>query len=171
MLVSCGTPSLSEVQQWFDLKSVQTSAQLLGKTLYAQGLLSHYEAVNRESLQKTYQRVEEEGIIDMSKVLVDNKPVTRVRLCQDWRPRASETIQDSRLWHFCEKISSARMEKRGDGADAEIAARETTLNLVDMAGEQLRRDAQTIVPLLPQDEPPAITKQVRQRRGFDQAKL
>ena len=46
-----------------DLRAVQSAAQLLGKTLYHQGDLSYFEAVNKESLQKTYARVQEEGVI------------------------------------------------------------------------------------------------------------
>jgi len=39
-------PSHSDQSPWLDMKSVQESAQLLGKTLYHSGDLSYYEAVN-----------------------------------------------------------------------------------------------------------------------------
>jgi glycerol-3-phosphate O-acyltransferase len=48
-------------EPWVDFKQTQDLAQLLGKTLYHQGDLSYYEAVNKEALRNAYARQEEEG--------------------------------------------------------------------------------------------------------------
>ena len=49
-LLSLIPPSSSQ-SPWLDMKSVQDSAQLLGKTLYHSGDLSYFEAVNKEALR------------------------------------------------------------------------------------------------------------------------
>ena len=48
---------------WLDLTATQNAAQLLGKTLYHQGDLSYFEAVNKETLKNAFTLFQQEGII------------------------------------------------------------------------------------------------------------
>jgi len=106
---------------WLDVKGCQDSAQLLGKTLYHQGDLSYFEAVNKETLKNAWVRFEEEGIVIVAKSR-DPKNQPRSKLSPDWTPdRNPETgrlIAKGRLWDFIEKIAQSRREgkNRRDGA-------------------------------------------------------
>ncbi|GAB7338873.1 hypothetical protein MBLNU457_5559t1 [Dothideomycetes sp. NU457] len=124
------TPSL-------DLKAVQNAAQLLGKTLYAQGDLSYFEAVSKETLSKSFERVQEEGMI----VVTKTKGVSgsRVRLGTEWIPARDENgevvLEGSLLWSFCEEISRGRREgkNRRDGN----TVRSRVLYLVQLVADRL----------------------------------
>ena len=114
---------------WLDLKEAQEKAQLvrfnkwtqvceilivvkLGKTLYHQGDLSYFEAVNKESLKNAYQRFHEEGIILLSKSR-DSKIPTTVKLSREWVPSRDESgaiSQCGKLWEFTEMIAQTRRE-------------------------------------------------------------
>ncbi|KAF2129366.1 glycerol-3-phosphate acyltransferase [Dothidotthia symphoricarpi CBS 119687] len=81
-----------------DLKKVQDRAQLFGKTLYHQGDLSYFEAVNKETLKNAYTRFEEEGMIVVTKAKGKNVPAT-IRLAEGWVPErraADATDTDSK---------------------------------------------------------------------------
>lgn len=52
---------------WVPAKATQEMAQLLGKTLYHQGDLSYFEAVNKQSIANTFLQSQEEGIIIVKK--------------------------------------------------------------------------------------------------------
>ncbi|KAF2031473.1 acyltransferase-domain-containing protein [Setomelanomma holmii] len=101
-----------------DMKKVQDRAQLFGKTLYHQGDLSYFEAVNKETLKNAYTRFEEEGMIVVTKSKDSKSP--SIRLAEDWRPVRGSTgiIADGPLWRFAERISASRREgkNRRDGA-------------------------------------------------------
>ncbi|KAI6975694.1 acyltransferase [Hortaea werneckii] len=144
---------------WLDLKLVQTKAQLLGKTLYHQGDLSYFEAVNKEALANSFSRSEEAGIIlidrpssHSSSSAAGSQPsgptpppsstkstTTKVRLHPSWTPPRDSTtghlLPEGRLWDFCERISQARREgkNRRDGA----SVRRRVLGLVEMVGSSL----------------------------------
>ena len=85
----------------------------LGKTLYHQGDLSYFEAVNKETLKNAYQRFEEEGIIIVSRANQSN-PITSVRLSLEWMPErdnvTGKLIAGGKLWDFAEMISQSRRE-------------------------------------------------------------
>ncbi|KAK4574721.1 hypothetical protein LTR86_001562 [Recurvomyces mirabilis] len=109
-----------DFEAWLDFKGFQDRAQLLGKTLYHQGDLSYFEAVNKEALKNAISRAEEEGII-VVKRSKDSKVPPRVRLDLEWLPPRSEAgklLPDGRLWELCERISQSRREgkNRRDGA-------------------------------------------------------
>lgn len=114
-------PSDYQGDGWLSTKKCQDSAQLLGKTLYHQGDLSYFEAVNRETLNNAWLRLEGEGIIIVHKSR-DSKIPAKAKINPDWKPsRDSETglvIAKGRLWDFIEKISQSRREgkNRRDGA-------------------------------------------------------
>ncbi|KAI7203833.1 hypothetical protein KC352_g18678 [Hortaea werneckii] len=143
---------------WLDLKLVQTKAQLLGKTLYHQGDLSYFEAVNKEALANSFSRSEEAGIIlidrpsshspsstsgpqpsSPSAAPTTKSTTTKVRLHPSWTPprdpSTGHLLPEGRLWDFCERISQARREgkNRRDGA----SVRRRVLGLVEMVGRSL----------------------------------
>lgn len=131
---TAGSPGANE--RWLDMKRVQDRAQLLGKTLYHQGDLSYYEAVNKETLKNSYTRFEEEGMIVVAKNKNAKSPTT-IRLAEEWTPvrGARGIIADGPLWRFAERISASRREgkNRRDGATVHTRV----LGLVDVVGEGL----------------------------------
>jgi 1-acyl-sn-glycerol-3-phosphate acyltransferase len=132
------TPPLSHPSTsspWLDMKAVQNRAQLFGKTLYHQGDLSYFEAVNKETLKNAYTRFEEEGMIIVTRP--KDKSPAMIRLAEDWVPvRGSKgIIAEGPLWRFAERISSSRREgkNRRDGATVQ----HRVLNLADVVGKGL----------------------------------
>lgn len=127
------TPPLGGPQDvWIDMKKAQDAAQLvrpiaplmplflltseslqLGKTLYHQGDLSYFEAVNKETLRNAHQRFAEEGIILLAKTKGPRAAIT-MRLADGWIPeRDLETgklLDRGRLWDFVELIAQSRRE-------------------------------------------------------------
>ena len=62
------TPPLEQKDEvWLNVAKTQDAAQLLGKTLYHQGDLSYFEAVNKETLKNAFQIFEDEGIVKLHK--------------------------------------------------------------------------------------------------------
>jgi len=118
-----------------DLKKVQDRAQLFGKTLYHQGDLSYFEAVNKETLKNAYTRFEEEGMVVVSKAR-DKVPAT-IRLADDWMPvRGTKgIIAEGPLWRFAERISSSRREGKNRRDGATVQGR--VLGLADVVGKGL----------------------------------
>ncbi|CBX93981.1 hypothetical protein IAQ61_003853 [Plenodomus lingam] len=125
---------------WLELKKVQDRAQLLGKTLYHQGDLSYYEAVNKETLKNSYTRFEEEGIIVVKKSKEGKAPAASIKLADDWAPSrgTNGVLAEGPLWRFAERISSSRREgkNRRDGATVQTRV----LQLVDVVGAGLWED-------------------------------
>ncbi|KAF2473876.1 glycerol-3-phosphate acyltransferase [Lindgomyces ingoldianus] len=126
---------------WLDLKKVQDRAQLFGKTLYHQGDLSYFEAVNKETLRNAYQRFEEEGMILVTKSKGAKEPST-IRLSDEWMPSRSTTksniVAQGPLWLFAERISLSRREgkNRRDGSTVQ----NRVLSLADVVGAPLWED-------------------------------
>ena len=107
----------TDSEPWVDFKQAQDLAQLLGKTLYHQGDLSYYEAVNKEALRNAYTRQEEEGIVLVSRVK-EGEAQPKVRLDPAWMPVRDEHGRlkaEGLLWEFCEKISMGRREGKNLG--------------------------------------------------------
>ncbi|KAI1775761.1 acyltransferase-domain-containing protein [Hypoxylon cercidicola] len=128
---------------WIEVAKAQNTAQLLGKTLYHQGDLSYFEAVNKETLKNSYQRFEEEGIIYVVKSK-DSKVPPRLRLASEWRPSRDPTkngaLQPSgKLWNFIERIASSRREGKNRRDGATVSTR--VLRLADELGARLFEDA------------------------------
>ncbi|KAI1748433.1 acyltransferase-domain-containing protein [Xylaria castorea] len=133
------TPPIHQKQEiWIEVAQAQNTAQLLGKTLYHQGDLSYFEAVNRETIKNSYQRFEEEGIIYAVKSK-DAKSPPRLCISPEWRaPRDPDTgaLQASgRLWDFIERIASSRREGKNRRDGATVSTR--VLRLTDALGAQL----------------------------------
>nr|POE72406.1 glycerol-3-phosphate acyltransferase [Quercus suber] len=127
-----------QTEAWLDLNATQNQAQLLGKTLYHQGDLSYFEAVNKEALKNAFARSEEEGTIVVVRAR-DKKVPVRVRLGADWRPTrdaaSGRLAPAGRLWDFCERVGESRREgkNRRDGA----TVRTRVLGLVELVGREL----------------------------------
>jgi 1-acyl-sn-glycerol-3-phosphate acyltransferase len=126
-----------EPEYWVDFKKAQDLAQVLGKTLYHQGDLSYYEAVNKEALRNAFARQEEEGII-IVKRSKQSKEQPEVRLAAAWVPQRDvdgKLKAEGKLWEFCERISQGRREgkNRRDGA----TVRTRVLGLADLVGRAL----------------------------------
>lgn len=157
-------------EEWLDLRQVQNYAQLLGKTLYHQGDLSYFEAVNKESLSKGYSRVEEEGVLVVVKSK-DSKIAPRVRLSPSWAPsrdsRGKLVVEGSKLWELCERISLSRREgkNRRDGTTVESRV----LGLVELVGDQLwskaRLPASGSVQVVEVEEKPRTSRRKLQTRA------
>jgi hypothetical protein len=125
-----------------ELRKVQDRAQVLGKTLYHQGDLSYFEAVNKETLKNAYTRFEEEGMVIVTKGK-DKAPNT-IRLSGAWTPvRGSKGIvAEGPLWRFAERISASRREGKNRRDGATVQGR--VLNLVDVVGKSLWDDAVSV---------------------------
>ena len=135
-------PAGYDGEGWLEMKKVQDQAQLLGKTLYHQGDLSYFEAVNKETLKNAYDRCTEEGIIVVRKSKESKVPTT-IRLAYDWRPIRNEMsgrlLPEGRLWGFADTISQSRREGKNRRDGTTVITR--VLNLVDLCGRQLYDDA------------------------------
>lgn len=133
------TPSSGKPDDvWIDSTKAQNSAQLLGKTLYHQGDLSYFEAVNKETLKNAYQRFDEERIILVAKSRL-NKSGAKMKLAPEWAPRRDATtgkiLAEGRLWDYIEKIAQSRREGKNRRDGATVSTR--VLTLADTLGQTL----------------------------------
>lgn len=133
------TPPLGQKGDvWLNLTKTQDAAQLLGKTLYHQGDLSYFEAVNKETLKNAFQLFEEEGIIRVSKSR-DKKIPSTVKLAESWTPRrdpiSGDIIPEGKLWTFIENIAKSRREGKNRRDGATVSTR--VLVLADKVGREL----------------------------------
>ncbi|PKS05896.1 hypothetical protein jhhlp_007727 [Lomentospora prolificans] len=139
------SPVLDEKEDvWVEVAKAQNSAQLLGKTLYHQGDLSYFEAVNKETIKNSFQRFEEEGILQVvpSK---NPKVAPRLRLAPEWRPTRDPStgclLAEGPLWDFTEKIASCRREGKNRRDGATVSTR--VLRLTDALGRELQAMAKS----------------------------
>ena len=127
---------------WLDVAKTQDAAQLLGKTLYHQGDLSYFEAVNKETLKNAFQLFEDEGIINLHKSR-DKRIPTTIKLAAGWTPKrdpaTGSIIPEGRLWSFIETIASSRREGKNRRDGATVSTR--VLVLADKIGRQLFESA------------------------------
>ncbi|KAI1160512.1 acyltransferase-domain-containing protein [Nemania serpens] len=141
-LIGLTPPVHQEEELWIEAAQAQNTAQLLGKTLYHQGDLSYFEAVNRETLKNCYQRFEEEGIIHVAKSKTVKAP-PRLCLSPEWRaPRNPDTgalVASGKLWDFIERIASSRREGKNRRDGATVSTR--VLKLADALGAELFENA------------------------------
>ncbi|KAK1251178.1 hypothetical protein MKX07_005733 [Trichoderma sp. CBMAI-0711] len=161
---------------WIEEAKAQNSAQLLGKTLYHQGDLSYFEAVNKETLKNSYTRFEQEQIINVVKSK-DTKIPRRLRLDPSWRPsRDPETgalLAEGKLWDFTEKIASSRREGKNRRDGATVSSR--VLRLTDELGRRLFDEAEKggkakVPSRLSKEEQEAVdlnAKSARRRRTLE----
>ena len=152
--LSSSPSSTPQSPKWLDQKKTQDHAQLLGKTLYHQGDLSYFEAVNKETLKNAYTRFQEEGMIVVARprngegAAKKNKNALGIRLADEWVPQrktdgSGSIVADGPLWRFAERISASRREgkNRRDGATVQ----NRVLGLVDLVAKGLWEDASAVV--------------------------
>ncbi|KAL4889417.1 acyltransferase-domain-containing protein [Aspergillus ambiguus] len=137
------TPPLNEHKDaWIDLKKAENNAQLLGKTLYHQGDLSYFEAVNKEALKNSYQRFSEEGIIVVAKGKESRSPPV-MRIAPEWTPErdpnTGKLLPRGRLWDFTERIAQSRREGKNRRDGATVSSRVLTMS--DKVGRTLFESA------------------------------
>lgn len=117
----CLTPLHSSTTARVDVKKAQVNAHVLGRTLYHQGDLSYFEAINTEAVKNAYSRYQEEGIIEISKS-AEKGSVQRVKIADEWLPNRDEQtgqiLPSGKLWDLIDRISQHRREgkNRRDGA-------------------------------------------------------
>ncbi|KID76529.1 Dihydroxyacetone phosphate acyltransferase [Metarhizium brunneum] len=172
-LMGLSPPPGSNGEIWVEQNKAQNSAQLLGKTLYHQGDLSYFEAVNKETLKNSYTRFEQDQIIHVVKSK-DPKIPPRIQLDPEWRPsrdpKTGALVAAGKLWDFTEKIASSRREgkNRRDGATVSVRV----LRLTDQLGAKLFAEAvdgekqgkNKVPSRLSVEEQEAHKKDVRRRR-------
>jgi len=157
----CLVPTPGSATQWIDMKRAQAVAQTFGRTLYHQGDLSYFEAINTEAIKNAYSRFQEEGIIRVAKGA--GKGGLSVQIAPDWMPeRHGETgmLQPTgRLWDFTDKISQHRREgkNRRDGA--------TVSKRVLKLASKLNEDLFTEIEENSDDESPAHVRRSQMRRS------
>ncbi|KAL8694819.1 MAG: hypothetical protein Q9218_000578 [Villophora microphyllina] len=130
-------PSPDRSSTWLDVRKTQETAQLLGKTLYHQGDLSYFEAVNKETLKNAFQFFEEEGMVLIRKS-PDKSTPSAMRLTPEWTPHRDNEgviVPEGRLWDFIEKIAKSRREGKNRRDGATVSTR--VLRLADLVGKQL----------------------------------
>ncbi|KAL6251847.1 hypothetical protein RBB50_002057 [Rhinocladiella similis] len=137
-------PPVGSTITWIDLTRAQNTAQLAGRTLYHQGDLSYFEAINKEALKNAYSRFQEEGIILLSKSK-DSKGSTMVRLAQEWLPERDPTTGDltasGKLWDFIESIALHRREGKNRRDGAAVSTR--VLSLAATLNKQVFQEAES----------------------------
>ncbi|PYI28490.1 acyltransferase [Aspergillus indologenus CBS 114.80] len=168
-LLGLTPPSDFPKDVWIDLSKAQDNAQLLGKTLYHQGDLSYFEAVNKETLKNSYQRFAEEGIIHIAKS--KESKASSVRLAPEWTPErdpaTGKVLPRGRLWDFTELIAQSRREGKNRRDGATVSSR--VMRMSDLVGRRLLADA-TAGPT-PADEVDFSVQQVRRKAIAPTAKL
>lgn len=137
------TPPLEQKDEvWLDVAKTQDAAQLLGKTLYHQGDLSYFEAVNKETLKNAFQIFEDEGIVNLHKSK-DKKIPSMIKLAEGWTPErdpaTGNIIPEGNLWSFIETIANSRREGKNRRDGATVSTR--VLVLADKVGRQLFESA------------------------------
>jgi hypothetical protein len=130
-------PDHPDFEAWLDLSAFHDKAQHLGKTLYHQGDLSYFEAVNKEALKNAFSHTEEAGIVYVTRSR-DSKAPPRVRLDLEWMPARDDAgglKPEGKLWELSERISQSRREgkNRRDGA----TVRTRVLRLAELVGADL----------------------------------
>ncbi|KAI5299406.1 hypothetical protein KEM55_002196 [Ascosphaera atra] len=141
------TPMAEDRSPWVDMRKAQDNAQLLGKTLYHQGDLSYFEAVNKETLKNAYQRFQEEGIIQVVRGKEKSDP-TVMRVAPTWAlerdVKTGQLLAQGRLWDFLGQISLSRREgkNRRDGLMVSLRV----LALTDAMGRKVFKDSGSLSP-------------------------
>lgn len=110
----------------------------MGKTLYHQGDISYFEAVNKETLKNAFQRFHEEGILSIRKVK-SGRSKTVCRISPEWVPErdpvTNRILDKGRLWTFIETIAVSRREGKNRRDNASVSTR--VLELAGRCGQEL----------------------------------
>lgn len=141
----CLVPPQKSTARWVDMKQAQNTAQKLGRTLYHQGDLSYFEAINTEALKNAYSRFQEEGIIRVSKTAGVRGGLS-VQIAPDWMPQRDPDTgapqAEGTLWNFVGRVSAHRREGKNRRDGASVSAR--VLRLAAMLNTQLFEQTETL---------------------------
>ncbi|KAI4236898.1 MAG: hypothetical protein LQ349_002259 [Xanthoria aureola] len=166
-LMGLTPPGPNQSEAWLDIRQAQETTQTLGKTLYHQGDLSYFEAVNKETLKNAYQLFVEEGIVLIRRSSIESSAsTTAIRLAPDWTPQRDgngSIVPEGRLWDFIEKIAKSRREGKNRRDGATVSTR--VLRLADLVGKELFETA--VVP----GEGEILEDQRRRARRKQEARL
>lgn len=136
-------PPAQSTIQWIDMQKAQNMAQLAGRTLYHQGDLSYFEAVNKEALKNAFTRFQEEQIVIVAKSK-EAKVGPTIQLAPDWMPERDPATGDlqasGRLWDFIENIAQFRREGKNRRDGAAVSTR--VLRLAAKLNQELFDEAQ-----------------------------
>lgn len=166
---------------WVAVNEFLEVAQLLGKTVYAQGDLSYFEAVNKEVLRSAFNEFEAEGIIVVRRSKSGRTPAI-MSLSPEWLPtrfssdftspvagsdggafsRASRIKPQGMLWDYVERISVFRREGKNRRDSASVSVR--VLALADDAGRRLKQRRVQSVAEAARPETDALVRVSRGRR-------
>ncbi|GAA5915410.1 hypothetical protein JCM6882_001416 [Rhodosporidiobolus microsporus] len=135
-------PSPAQPVAWFAEKAFQASAQLLAKTLFAQGDVSYLEAVNQATLLNAFQRMVDVGVLLTRRAPVPPSPSTASKpagekakkapsiplmaLHPEWVPKRREDgsiAPEGRLWEFVERLSQFRREGKNRRDNKTVSTR------------------------------------------------
>lgn len=98
--------------------------------------------MNKETLKNSYQRFEEEGIMEVLRSK-DKKTSAKLRLAKSWRPLrdpiSGSLVPSGRLWDFTEKVASSRREGKNRRDGATVSTR--VVAMADLLGKGLFEDA------------------------------
>ena len=156
----CIVPPAGSTTTWIDMKKAQTVAQNLGRTLYHQGDLSYFEAINTEAIKNAYSRWQDEGVIRVSRSGAGKGNL--VQVAPEWMPVRDEagSLQASgRLWDLIGKISEHRREGKNRRDGATMSTR--VLKLASKLNERIFVELEQPV----ENEMPAQMKKSRKRRS------
>lgn len=139
----------------------------MGKTLYHQGDLSYFEAVNKETLRNAWTRYDEEGILQIVKPR-DSKSSPRARLAPEWTPsRDPDTgllLSEGRLWDFIEAIAQSRREGKNRRDGATVSTR--VLRLTETIGRKLFAPGAGLETMLSSDDKKLLQKRLQKRKAI-----
>ncbi|CAG8665972.1 18965_t:CDS:10 [Gigaspora margarita] len=125
---------------WFNERDFLNKSQLFGKTLYYQGDISYFEAVNKETLKNAFILLEDAGVI-MVKRSRNVKIQPTIALAPEFVPtRNSDGIIEAKgeLWNLVEKIGKFRREGKNRRDNATVSLR--VLKLAEMVGTPTTAD-------------------------------
>lgn len=158
----CLVPPTGSSTAWIEMKRAQALCQNLGRTLYHQGDLSYFEAINTEAIRNAYSRYQEEGIIRVSRQGVA-KGSLLVQVAPDYMPERdvdSGTLQPKgRLWELIGRISEHRREGKNRRDPATVSTR-----VLDLASK-LNLELFSEFDVDSSNEGPTQLRKSRQRRS------
>lgn len=139
----------------------------MGKTLYHQGDLSYFEAVNKETLKNAWTRFEEEGILQIVKSR-DAKSPPRARLAPEWTPSRDPStgllLSEGRLWNFIEAIAQSRREGKNRRDGATVSTR--VLRLTETIGRELFSPGGGLKTALSSEDKKLLKKRLQRRKAM-----
>jgi hypothetical protein len=117
---------------WIDCKVFMDRSQIFGKTLYYEGDVSYFEAVNKETIANAIQRLQQMGIVRIKKGAVPpadsnyeessyktNANTSWIALSPEWVP--AERLPDAEL----EEVAPVKERKDWDGPLGSFATKVT----------------------------------------------